>query len=51
METYICMYILPFCNNFVCLSTGVGTKIDPTLCRADRLVGQVCEHFIYLLGI
>ena len=23
------------------LPTGVGTKIDPTLCRADRLVGQV----------
>jgi len=23
------------------LSAGVGTKIDPTLCRADRLVGQV----------
>lgn len=22
-------------------STGVGTKIDPTLCRADRMVGQV----------
>ena len=22
-------------------TTGVGTKIDPTLCRADRLVGQV----------
>ena len=21
---------------------GVGTKIDPTLCRADRMVGQVC---------
>merc|ERR1719162_925429 len=21
--------------------TGVGTKIDPTLCRADRMVGQV----------
>jgi translation initiation factor 2 subunit 3 len=21
---------------------GVGTKMDPTLCRADRLVGQVC---------
>lgn len=20
---------------------GVGTRIDPTLCRADRLVGQV----------
>ena len=20
---------------------GVGTKIDPTLCRADRLVGQM----------
>ena len=20
---------------------GVGTKVDPTLCRADRLVGQV----------
>ena len=24
-----------------CISAGVGTKIDPTLCRADRLVGQV----------
>ena len=23
------------------LLTGVGTKIDPTLCRADRMVGQV----------
>lgn len=31
---------------------GVGTKIEPTLCRADRLVGQVnvksplllCKH-------
>ena len=23
------------------LSVGVGTKIDPTLCRADRMVGQV----------
>jgi translation initiation factor 2 subunit 3 len=23
------------------LVTGVGTKIDPTLCRADRMVGQV----------
>lgn len=21
--------------------TGVGTKIDPMLCRADRMVGQV----------
>lgn len=25
----------------VSITTGVGTKIDPTLCRADRLVGQV----------
>lgn len=24
-----------------CLCAGVGTKIDPTLCRADRMVGQV----------
>jgi translation initiation factor 2 subunit 3 len=24
----------------VCCS-GVGTKVDPTLCRADRMVGQV----------
>lgn len=24
-----------------CLRAGVGTKIDPTLCRADRMVGQV----------
>lgn len=23
---------------------GVGTRIDPTLCRADRLVGQVIGH-------
>ncbi len=23
------------------LCAGVGTKIDPTLCRADRMVGQV----------
>ena len=23
------------------ISSGVGTKIDPTLCRADRMVGQV----------
>lgn len=23
---------------------GVGTKVDPTLCRADRLVGQVLGH-------
>lgn len=29
------MYI----KTFVC--AGVGTKIDPTLCRADRMVGQV----------
>lgn len=25
----------------LCLCAGVGTKIDPTLCRADRMVGQV----------
>ena len=24
---------------------GVGTKIDPTLCRADRMVGQVSRIF------
>ena len=23
------------------LAAGVGTKIDPTLCRADRMVGHV----------
>jgi translation initiation factor 2 gamma subunit (eIF-2gamma) len=23
------------------MSLGVGTLVDPTLCRADRLVGQV----------
>lgn len=36
----ICTFELcidPHCMYF----TGVGTKIDPTLCRADRLVGQV----------
>ena len=31
------LYIYPHCM----YCTGVGTKIDPTLCRADRLVGQV----------
>ena len=31
-------YVGNFNPTFV---TGVGTKIDPTLCRADRLVGQV----------
>lgn len=25
----------------LCWISGVGTKIEPTLCRADRLVGQV----------
>lgn len=34
------------CSNFTSLLltiqfTGVGTRVDPTLCRADRLVGQV----------
>ncbi len=29
------------CNLSLCSCAGVGTKIDPTLCRADRLVGQV----------
>ena len=31
--------LLPF--DFYLIFVGVGTKIDPTLCRADRLVGQV----------
>ena len=26
---------------YLCVCVGVGTKIDPTLCRADRMVGQV----------
>ena len=26
-------------SDYTC--AGVGTKIDPTLCRADRMVGQV----------
>lgn len=30
---------------------GVGTKIDPTLCRADRLVGQVLGHRGFLPDI
>lgn len=29
------------CCRFIVHLTGVGTKIDPTLCRADRLVGHV----------
>lgn len=31
---------IKFSNVYLVLP-GVGTKIDPTLCRADRLVGQV----------
>ena len=27
---------------------GVGTKIDPTLCRADRMVGQACIQRFFL---
>lgn len=30
---------------------GVGTKVDPTLCRADRLVGQVLGHKGFLPDI
>lgn len=30
---------------------GVGTKIEPTLCRADRLVGQVCIYECFLVCI
>lgn len=30
---------------------GVGTKIDPTLCRADRLVGQILGAVGHLPGI
>ena len=30
-----------FETEFFNITTGVGTKIDPTLCRADRLVGHV----------
>jgi len=43
---------LCFLNGFEAFSqsvfSGVGTKIDPTLCRADRMVGQVCL-FSFLL--
>ena len=35
------MYMVNFTSPSPCSTTGVGTKIDPTLCRADRLVGQV----------
>lgn len=28
-------------NEQTIICAGVGTKIDPTLCRADRMVGQV----------
>lgn len=28
---------------------GVGTKIEPTLCRADRLVGQVKSKGVFIL--
>ena len=36
--SYVCKL---FCGFFALIIAGVGTKIDPTLCRADRLVGQV----------
>ena len=35
---YECLIIVSFW-------LGVGTKIDPTLCRADRMVGQVLFEF------
>ena len=36
------LFILDPCHLLtVSFNVGVGTKIDPTLCRADRLVGQV----------
>ena len=37
------------CFLFYYVSAGVGTKIDPTLCRADRLVGQVRESYFLLV--
>ena len=33
--------VLSVCLCYLFIFPGVGTKIDPTLCRADRLVGQV----------
>ena len=36
-----CICICRCFNHWSLLISGVGTKIDPTLCRADRLVGQV----------
>ena len=41
MYVYVFTFKVPpsVSSSFVC--SGVGTKIDPTLCRADRLVGQV----------
>jgi len=35
VDIFECVYKLEW------LLVGVGTKIDPTLCRADRMVGQV----------
>lgn len=35
-----CCYIIQ-CLSRTSSVAGVGTKIDPTLCRADRMVGQV----------
>ena len=33
--------MIPFCYYIVINTAGVGTKMDPTLCRADRMVGHV----------
>jgi len=35
-----CIRFFSFCVILI-WSIGVGTMIDPTLCRADRMVGQV----------
>lgn len=44
-ELSIVLTIQRVCSSWskstLCLYSGVGTKIDPTLCRADRMVGQV----------
>lgn len=48
-ELYMCMFVpifILFTNFFF---SGVGTKIDPTLCRADRMVGQVWRMHLDIL--
>ena len=38
---YKLQFLLTIFSCVYLVTSGVGTSIDPTLCRADRMVGQI----------